>query len=50
MPQVAQEEIVVELAQQDTACAACLGGFVVAAVQQLRPLQPSERLAPPGPA
>lgn len=35
-----QEEILVELAQQDAACAACLGGFVVTALAQLRLLLP----------
>jgi ERCC4-related helicase len=48
VPEVAQQEIVVELAQQDAACAACLGGFVVAAVQQLRPLLPDSLPDLPG--
>ncbi|KAI7843234.1 hypothetical protein COHA_003068 [Chlorella ohadii] len=40
LPAVAQEDIVVELAQQDAACAACLGNFVLQAVEHLRPLLP----------
>ncbi len=42
LPAVAQEDIVVELAQQDAACAACLGNFVLQAVEHLRPLLPGE--------